>query len=271
MTRRLATAMVCLLAGARMHAASDASFAWFGELVAADQKAVTARAIVEPHVAKYVGQFKPGDRIVLVWQQFDGEGDAVKYVAPERAMAADAGYLVRAEFVSADPASRSLVFKTAVPDSVAKILSTARPGTPIKIRASSEPAPQRTAIVAVALNETPRPRPAPKVEAAATNAVDIAGHWALESSLMGNPVKLACDLTQAGKKLGGTCAGPGPLKSLEVTGGIDGTAVKFQFEITSFGPALTLLYQGELDPQHTAIKGNVNLMGNDSPFTMKRE
>ena len=89
--------------------ATAQSFAWFGELVSLDKtaKTLTVKAPIEPHVSRYVSRFTPGQSIVLLWMTFDGEADAVRYIAGADAVTAESGYLVRAEFVSADAAGRT--------------------------------------------------------------------------------------------------------------------------------------------------------------------
>src|SRR5438128_1702506 len=96
--------MTVLALGLRPAGAQSSSpaFGWFAELVSFDAatRMMTAKARIEPHVVKHVGKFAPGDRVVLVWTQFGGEADAIRYVAAESAMAAESGYIVHARFIS---------------------------------------------------------------------------------------------------------------------------------------------------------------------------
>jgi hypothetical protein len=256
-------------------AASAPMFSWFADLVAFDRasRQVTVKATVEPHVLRYIERFRPGDPIVIVWQQFEGEGDAVKYIAASDRVAADAGFIVRGAFVGADVAGRSMTFTTAVADGLIKTLASARAGTSIRFRSSQLPENGRPATTALALDEVPKPRPAPKPRPSeadeASRSANVAGKWTLETRVMNNALKLTCDFTQEGKKLGGKCGGPGPLGEVEISGGVDGTAVTFQFEVTSFGPRLVFLHRGELGADG-AIKGTLNMMGADSAFTMTK-
>ncbi len=252
---------------------SPATFGWFAELVSFDPAArtMTAKAPFEPHVARYIGSFAPGDRVVLVWTQFGGEADAVRYIAREAAMDAESGYVVRARFVGADAAAGTITFATPVPDGVARTLATARPGTPVRVGAPTlQPGPDAV-LASVALDKMAPPRPEPVVEAPPEdNSRKIADPWTVDTSLMGNAAQLKCVFTQEGPTLGGTCNGPGPLANLAVTGNIDGDDVTFAFEISSFGPTITLLHKGTLDADGTSIKGTLNLMGTDSEFTAIR-
>src|SRR5207249_4537324 len=68
--------VVLVVAGAvRLAAQSGApspfaneTYAWWGELVSSDANAMTVRVPIMAFVANYIGQFKPGDRIVLTWR-----------------------------------------------------------------------------------------------------------------------------------------------------------------------------------------------------------
>jgi hypothetical protein len=256
--------------------ATAQSFAWFGELVALDKaaKTLTVKAPIEPHVSRYVSRFTPGQSIVLLWMTFDGEAGSVRYITGADAVTAESGYLVRAEFVSADAGGRTVTFKTPIPDTLIRTLAAASPGAHIKVGAPVVPQTRTPAITSVALNATPKPRPAPKADpamAAAANLVKLAGAWMLDTNLMGNALKLSCDVTQEGAKIGGKCKGPGPLGELPLAGKVDGDAVSFQFDVSSFGPTLTLLYRGTVDATAASIKGISNLMGMDTPFTMVRQ
>ena len=54
-------------------------------------------------------------------------------------------------------------------------------------------------------------------------------------------------------------------------GGVKDRTVSFQFDVTSFGPALVFLLKGDLDAQVTAMKGMVSVSGFDAPFTAVRQ
>ena len=254
--------------------AEEPSFAWFAELVSFDHvgKTVTARAPIEAHVAKYIGRFEQGERIVVVWSQFDAEGDIVRYVGRAETMTAGSGYIVHAEYVSADVDGQTLTFATPVLDGVVATLASAGPGAPIKVGSPMWQASSVIPVVSVALNERPRPRPEPvRVEDTLVwDGVDVVGEWALKTSLMGNDLTLSCEFTQAGPELGGRCTGPPPLSELELNGNVDGHGVAFKIE-ADVGVKLVLLHTGELNPEETVIEGTLDLMGNVSAFTMVRQ
>ena len=251
------------------------SFAWFGELVSFDRatKTVTVKAPIEEHVARHLGNFEPGMPIVMAWIQFDAEADAVRYVERAETMTAESGYIVRGRYVAADTSGNALMFEMSVPDGVVQTLSAAAAGTPIKLVSPIVQPGAATPVTSVALNETPKPRPEPEPEPIEVfDGVQVGGTWALETALMGNALALTCQFTMEGAEFDGSCAGPGPLGEVPVTGGrVDGNDVKFQFEVTSFGPRLTMLLTGEFDAAGTTMEGMLNMMGQDSPFTAVKQ
>jgi hypothetical protein len=273
-TRRLgvllATAAIAVGAGRVVVAQRPArTFVWFGELVSADRaaKTVTVKARLERHVARTLQALTPGTRVALVWTQFDGEADAIRYVERVETLPPDSGgFIVRGQFVAADAAAPTLTFVTEASDKVLDALGAAKPGTPIRMTASLLEAPAS----AVALNEAPKPRPV-KVAAPVADVVNAAGTWLIETSIMSNPIKLKCPLVQDGAKLTGSCGGA-PLGEVTVTkGGVKDRTVSFQFDITSFGPALVFSLKGDLDAEGTAMKGMVSVSGFDAPFTAVRQ
>jgi hypothetical protein len=269
----LATAALGLSSGHTLLAERPAhTFVWFAELVSADRaaKTVTVKARVEGHVVRMFQTLTPGTPVALVWAQFDGEADAIRYIEPVDALPAESGgYIVRGQVVAFDGSGQTLTFAAPASDKVLDALRSARAGTPIRMTASMQEAPAS----AVALNEVAKPRPV-KV-AAADAAVDVAnaaGTWVVETAIMSNPIKLRCPLVQAGAKLTGSCDGGPPLSDLTITkGGVKDRTVSFQFDITSFGPALVFSLKGDLDEQGTAMKGMVSVSGFDAPFTAVKQ
>ena len=248
-------------------------FAWFGELVAFDDGArtLTAKSPIQEHVVRYVERFQPGDQVVLFWSQYEAEGDVIRYVEHIDKTIAESGYIVPARFVASDAASHTLTFSTTVSESDVERLSSVSPGTPIKVGAPMVPSPEGQVLTLVALNETPKPRPAPVVEeAVAWDGIDVVGEWALETDLMGNAVNLSCAFTQEGPELGGSCTGPPPLGEVGLNGKVDGHDVTFKIE-ADVGMKLVLLHTGTVNADATFIEGTLDLMGNVAAFTMARQ
>ena len=267
----LLPAMLAVPDPANAQATAGQAFAWFGELVTFDDaaKIVTARAPIQEHVARYVEKFQPGDDIFLFWSQYEAEGDVIHYVEFADATVAESGYIVPAQFVASDPVDHTLTFSTNVSDTASGTLSSASPGTPIKVGAPMIQSPRDLSLTTVALNETPRPRPAPVEEVETWEGISVVGEWALETDLMGNEVNLSCSFTQQGPELGGTCTGPPPLGEVGLEGNVDGSDVTFKIE-ADVGMKLVLLHTGTVNDEGTTIEGTLDLMGNVAPFTMVR-
>jgi hypothetical protein len=272
----VALVVAALAAAAPLNAqAPRRTFGWYAKLVSFDAatRTMIASAPIEPHVGRYVSSFAPGDRLVLTWAQFDGNADAVTYVAAEKAMTAKSGYVVRAKFVSADPKAATITFAVRVPQALAAALAAAKPGTPVRVGTPLlQPGPEAV-LAAVALDKTAPARPAPvapKVTSVASGR-SVAGNWALDSDLMGNAVKLQCAFTQEGTKIGGMCKGPGPIGSPAVTGAVDGDEVAFQFSVAQGGFNLALRHAGKLNADGNTIEGTLDLMGNTSAFKASKQ
>ena len=186
-------------------------------------------------------------------------------------MAAGSGYIVHAEYVASDVDGQTLTFSTPVPVAVVETLASAGPGTPIKVGSPMWQTGSATSVASVALNERPRPRPEPVLveNTLDWDGVDVAGEWALSTSLMGNALTLSCAFTQVGPTLGGGCTGPPPLDEMALEGNVDGHGVMFKIE-ADVGLTLILLHTGELNPEGTVIEGTLDMMGNVSSFKMVR-
>lgn len=247
------------------------TFGWYAEVVSFDAatRTLTAKAAAEPHIAARAKSLQTGDRVVLAWTAYKGEADAVRYIAQEKTMAAESGYLVRGTFLSAD--AKTVTFRTTVPVAAAATLGTAKPGTPVRVGAPLlQPGPDAV-ISTVALGKSAPARPAPVVAAKpVVNARQVVGAWDVSTSMMGNAVKLVCTFTQDGVKLGGICNGPGPLANVPAEGKVDGDDVSFGFSITQ-PVTLTLMHRGKLDAAGSKMEGTLDLMGNVSAFTALRK
>ena len=280
LTSVVLAALVTLAAHGQVVLAQPAgrSFAWFAEFVSLDPAAhvVTVRAPIQSAVARYIDTFDAGDRIVVTWTQFEGEGDAVMYVAsPEEMASVSSGFIVPAEFVTVDIAAGTLTFATQVPDGVAQTLSSTEPGTWIKVSAPMrQPGPAAT-ITSVALNETPKPRPEPEPEIeipADPNAplADVAGTWTLDASLAGNTLAFDCTMVQDETELTGTCVSQ--IGSAELTGQVAGNTVKFQYALSFAGnPPFDFAFSGAIDEAGKMIKGVVSVFDSESPFTATKK
>jgi cytochrome c556 len=153
------------------------TYVWFGELVSIDAAAKTAtvKAQTTDAVAGYVDRFKPGEKVMMVWDMISTlEADKVLYVAEFQEMnksKIDFGYILPAEFVSADKAAKTMTFKTTVPDSVVQSASSIPAGRWLKVTAPMSQATEAARLNAVEASAvrpvpTPRPKPVEKVAVA---------------------------------------------------------------------------------------------------------
>ena len=145
-------------------APDNRTYVWYGELVSLDQstRTMTVKASVRDAVTGYVGQFKAGDKTVMVWDLLlTLEADTVLYVAKYDVMKAakvDVGYILPAEFVSADAAGKTITFKTQAPDS----LKAARPGQWLKVTTPMSQPADTAALTSAEASTAGRPQLKPR-------------------------------------------------------------------------------------------------------------
>jgi hypothetical protein len=266
MTGRVAARAAALCLMMTMAGASRATvraqartYSWYAELVSIDRSAgtVTVRADAVPAIARYVTEFKPGQPVVLTWIADDGDAIRIISIAtPDAMKVVDVGYILPAEFVSADPAGPTVTFKTAAPAAALQAAGAAQPGKWIKVTAPmSQPGPTAQ-IASIAATEKPQP----KVRATGP-AVDVAGVWAVAASMAGNKILNDCTLVQSGSTLTGTCG------KLPLTGEISLRTVDFQYQIIQGGMPLDFQYSGTLGDDGKTMKGTLTVFGMTSEFT----
>jgi hypothetical protein len=137
-------------------------YVWFGQVVLYDQhgKTVTVKAPYRPHVNRYIGEFKRGDKVMLTWGTPDpGETEAIIYVGRyEASSGAKWGYVLPADFVSADTTEHSLTFAVAIPSKALKVLKTVPSGGYIKVTTPFDQPDETATIVGVEASDGP-PKP----------------------------------------------------------------------------------------------------------------
>ncbi len=142
------------------------TYVWFAELVSFDAsaKTMTAKAAVTEAVAKYIDRFKPGQRIVLVWSADNTtpETGPVRYIESYDAMKGsnvDQGYILPAEFVSADAAARAITFRATVPAAAVQTLTAIQPGRPIAVTTPMSQPSETAVIASIAISDRSQPAP----------------------------------------------------------------------------------------------------------------
>ena len=115
-----------------INAAAEGTYRWHGELLALDDSAemLTVRArVAAPEGLAPVSGAEPGAPIVITWSGFEDRAGAIRAVTPDNGSGlwGNDGFLLRGEFVAADPAGRYLTFKAPIPrESVAAVRTLTR-------------------------------------------------------------------------------------------------------------------------------------------------
>jgi hypothetical protein len=99
-------------------------------------------------------------------------------------------------------------------------------------------------------------------------AADLSGHWTFEGDVVGNPVKLECDLRQDGSKLEGTCKTREA--DVKISGEVNDPKVRFSYATEHDGNIYTLYYSGALDSA-AGMKGEIQVSGVTGTFTGRKE
>ena len=131
-----ACAAACALGAGMLSAQEARSYAWYAELVAVDQaaKTMTVTAQTREAVNRYVGNYEPGDKLMLAWVPVEGEADTIIYTPKYEVMRGiEDGYILPAEFVSADTDNNSLTFRTSVPDGMLASIAGVQAGQWIRV------------------------------------------------------------------------------------------------------------------------------------------
>ena len=105
------------------------------------------------------------------------------------------------------------------------------------------------------------------------NAADVSGAWKVVVTFGEMTFHTNCAFTQSGAALTGTCTPADPPqpgadapKPAAVTGSVDGSNVKFGYDINIADMMLHLDYAGVLDSD-TSMKGNIGAGDMQIPFT----
>jgi hypothetical protein len=280
-TSRPLVALVVAVLGLSVTAGAEPrtrSFAWYGELVAIDSATnkVTLRAQVRDNVAGDLQRFKPGDRLLLIWEvnvkeNAGGDSPVVLAVAsPDEVRFLDDGYVTPAEFVAADRAGKTVTFKVKTTDSLTRASASLTTGQWIKVTAPmSQPGPDAM-LAAISPSDKPALKPrgrpalaeAPRAPAAPPPRVKanggISGSWEIRyKTQLATSTYLACELAQDGPAIGGMCKSPG-MADTPVAGRANGQDIELQTG--------GLTYRGTLDAGGKRIDGTVEYQRIDLRF-----
>ena len=138
-------------------------YTWIGQLISLDARArtVTMRVPCKEHVARYIGQFKPGDRVIMHWgSPQQGETDAIIYVGPydltKHVHPDDYGYVLPAEFTSFDSTAKTITFKTHLLAQTFLKFRSIRQGQWVKVTSPFDQSRETAAITTVRVTEEPK-------------------------------------------------------------------------------------------------------------------
>ena len=105
----------------------------------------------------------------------------------------------------------------------------------------------------------------------AASAADLSGAWKIVADVGGMMVDVGCTFTQQGANLTGTCARtdtPGE-KPAAVTGTLDGSTVKWAYDVTFNDMPLHVAYTGQATSD-TAMTGTIDVLGTSGTFTASK-
>ena len=117
-------------------AARNPGYQWTAELVSYDAKArtMTVKAVYQEHINRYIGEFKPGDKVLVTWSTPNpGQTEAINYVGRYEGSGSNWGYVLPVEFVSGDTVARRLTFTVAIEPKAVSTLKSVAPGQPITV------------------------------------------------------------------------------------------------------------------------------------------
>ena len=142
-----------LIGAAQSGTAKDDTYQWSGELVAVDTTASTLTVksrIAYQEAESEVKQFKPGERVWIVWSGIHDYSDAVRQV---RRMSTgnkiDEDLVMPAELVSTETPNQHLTIRVKVPEGGLAAIKDVKPGQWLRVTSRHRPSTEAEAIVAV--------------------------------------------------------------------------------------------------------------------------
>lgn len=239
-------------------------FSWFGELVALEGTTATLRVQLREPVLQYVTTYGSGDRVTLVWS---ASGDAVVYAPPAGDMkSVPIGFVVDAELVSADAASKTALVKVPLP-SPALTGAGGMTGRWIKVTMAASRAAAGGPVTVVTAE---RPQAPLKGQASATAAANgsLTGSWTLIATRRsGVSLGADCTLKEEGGRVTGSCVTP-RYGETAVTGTIANAQVTLRYESRIQND--TYEWVGVLDATGTSMKGTVRVSDETVEFSAVR-
>lgn len=140
-------------------------YTWTGQMLSLDarDRTVTMKVSCKEHVARYIGQFKPGERVIVHWgSPQQGETDAVIYVGPydltKTSHPDDWGYVLPVEFTSFDSAAKTITFRAHLLAPTFLKFKSIRPGQWVTVTSPFDQSKDTAAVSTVRVTEEPKDR-----------------------------------------------------------------------------------------------------------------
>jgi hypothetical protein len=129
------------------------TYTWSGELVSVDTAAmaitVKSRVAYQDAVSE-LKQFKPGDKVWVVWSGVHDYSDAVRQVRRFDANdKSNENFMLPAELVSPQSLNQYITIRVRVPETSLAALKTVNPGQWVTVTSRHRPASEAEAVVAV--------------------------------------------------------------------------------------------------------------------------
>jgi hypothetical protein len=157
--RQLTTILAVLCLGAPLFSAAQSAawkgttFQWSGELVATDSATSTFTVksrIAYQEAVSELKQFKPGEKVWVVWSGIHDYSDGVRQVRPMPAgKKIDEDLVLPAELVSTEAPNQYLTIRVKVPEGSLAAIKDVKPGQWVTVTSRHRPSTEAEAVVAV--------------------------------------------------------------------------------------------------------------------------
>jgi hypothetical protein len=148
--------MLCLttspIGAAQSEDPKGATYRWNGELVAVDPTASTltvkSRVAYQEAISE-LKQFKPGEKVWIVWSGVSDSSDAVRQVRRAATGTRIENMVLPAELVSPEAPNQYLTIRVKVPEASVAALKDVKPGQWVTVTSRHRPATETDAVVSV--------------------------------------------------------------------------------------------------------------------------
>lgn len=125
-------------------------YTWNGELVSVDGTTMTVKArVAYAEALSELKQFKPGERVWVVWSGVHDYSDAVRQIRRANPGRIDDNLVLPAELASPDASNQFITMRVKVPQSGVAALKAMKPGEWVTVVSRHRPSTDAEAVVAV--------------------------------------------------------------------------------------------------------------------------